>query len=252
MLFRSASGELKSLSNSGQINLQWPGNVEIQGTVSANGDVLLTALSENLRVNPISRIDGAGVITLSAGNNLTIDGPIGSIVAPHDLELTATDGSLIVTSESGRLAALQSVKIEASSVEFHGILETTQLTSAADDFELDITGGNVVLTGSITSVGSLRVTTPGDVDIHNFTGNLTSTVSNLRISAGGDVNAGRLTLNSKNKWIAEPVLLQAGREITIVSPDGKISVSTSSGLAVFADTSHITLSARDISVVGGI
>ncbi|MEN9556606.1 MAG: hypothetical protein RLZZ232_2892, partial [Planctomycetota bacterium] len=248
----TGAANIEVASSTGRIDLAAGGNLLVRGSVNSGGEVTLTADSGTLTLTPVSRLNAATQIALAAGVDVLIDSPVGITTAPARFSAAAPSGSVIVTAASGRIYAANTVELTGEMVDFNGVLQTTAATVATEDYEISIAADQIKLTGSLSAVGSLRIDSATAPEIYNFTADLTAPDSRVQLTAGGQVDIGRLTLNDAGKWIAQTALIQATHGISISAPGQQVTVHSGSVLSTSGDASSTAITGGKIVIVGSV
>ncbi|MEY2727006.1 MAG: hypothetical protein RLZZ458_2873, partial [Planctomycetota bacterium] len=243
------AGALEVTSSVGTLDVIASGQLLVNGSVTSGNDVSLTALSGDVSLASISRVDANGNLEMVASHDLLIDGAIGSVRAPASVSGETAGGRLSVATTTGEINAVSTVALSASQIEFNGVLRTTTPTDAVGDYEVTIEGDTLQLTGAMTIAGSLLVTAAA-TEMYNFTADLTSSDSRARFVSDGAVNVGRLTLNAAGKWISQSAVIQATAGIAVSAPAAAVTVNTGSALSTSGNNSSVVITAATTEIIG--
>ncbi|MFN9295060.1 MAG: hypothetical protein ACK6EB_43850, partial [Planctomyces sp.] len=109
----------------------------------------------------------------------------------------------------------RSVLIDAQTVHFDGVLQTTAETTDTNDYEVRVLADSLRLTGSFSVQGSIEIQTPTTPEIYNFSAAASGSSARILLRSDADLNIGRLTLNERSQWISQPAKFQASQGIAL-------------------------------------
>ncbi|UFN50923.1 filamentous hemagglutinin N-terminal domain-containing protein [Roseomonas sp. OT10] len=157
------------------------GAVVVSGPVSATGSVDITGDSTVTLQNGAA-VRGNGGVSISGGAGVTLEGGSGVTAGTPSLDATArlsTTGGDIQTLAGSSISA-NAIILDSAQDVLHGGTATGGAGSAGSAIE--ITGRNLVHTGSLTGEASLSISMDGTIDT---SGTIRSDAGNLYLSAGG-------------------------------------------------------------------
>ncbi len=263
-------------------NMQ-PGDEQHQGGLyTANGSILMTAVTGDVTNNNAVFTDKGDISMLSLGGNVNNNGELQSgnnvtlnaakavknqadIQAGNDIAITAQNGTL---GNTGTLLAKRSIKLTASnsSIANTGSMEANNditlrakesIDNGKEKAGANITSakGKVLMVaenGSLTSFGNVKAA--NDVDLQAkqdllSNGSLTSTASNVLLTAGSDLtnignldaaanvvaSAGGDLTSTGDAKAASNVYMDAGSNL---STEGNITAGADAGLSAGADLTN--------------
>ncbi|MFM8477211.1 MAG: hypothetical protein ACKOEO_15630, partial [Planctomycetaceae bacterium] len=238
------------ISHAGDVSVLAPDGVIIRSRVRAGGDLTIDAGSGSLTIAPSGRVDSGETLELVATGDVILTGPVGSVVAPKQLNITSVIGTIQLAELTGNLKSSAGVALAAPRIFLDGTLTTTGATPAAGDFEIQINAAEVLrMTGQFNVAGSVQISAPAEFGLYNFTGSQTGNSSVWQIAAAGDLSFGRIVQDQDGRRRSEGVRIQGVNGLQAVAA-GTLTVQAGAQLSVSGDDGRLRLSGEAVTVAG--
>ena len=243
------------------IEINTTDSIDIYGSLIAQENIIIKAGSvvkegevsiQTHGTGKIQTLNDGGTISLVGVNDVNIDTTIGMDGANLALvELGSTHGTLTLDKESGRVETSGQIKFLGQDLVLAGVIKSEYKTDVTYDYELDIqTDGDITLSGTIDTKGSMLIRGGGDVEVFNTRLVADEENDKIEISAGKNLTLGTAqAINGEDQQKA--VIIQADKNLTLGAGE-ILTVGYDAQIYSMADNSNIEISAGSLNDVGVI
>ena len=250
-------GDLVARGAGANIVITSKDTLELRGNLTAQRNIFITAGTDinagersiyTYGTSHFTTLDADGTIKITGLNDVVINSQIGQLANQlRLLQITSTEGTLAIDSESGYIATGAEFKLTGNTIDIAGVVKSTRLTPALFDNEVSIdTTGAVTIHGELTFAGSLLINAGEDITLYNTT-----------LATGADQ---RLTIKTPGNLLLGNAAAVTGTTAVSISADKLVDIEAGGLVDVASDAlifsngkdSRIKITAAEMSVEGAV